>query len=209
MHICMSVQYMYVNVPASCQRNVKDLYSNLTIFVQSFQWKTGLVDFERGVFQGNALSVAVFNMVINLYVDTTHISQPSFQVFVLVWKLQPSSDTICWWHIPCHQKSFSLPLCMTSAISLSIVLLMKVNVIKCCTLATDSQTKMQVFHLKIHIDARVIPFIGLSTFMFLGMMFDVYLTNPVVKNTLLHQLVSKHSWLMVLLDLPVTWIEIW
>jgi hypothetical protein len=38
-----------------------------------------LISFQKGVFQGNLLSVTVFNMVINLYIDT--ITQPLFQSF--------------------------------------------------------------------------------------------------------------------------------
>lgn len=60
-------------LPNDC---VKDLYSNLDIYVQSSRWKNKLDSvFQTGVFGQRPLFMAIFRMVINLYGDV--ITQPS------------------------------------------------------------------------------------------------------------------------------------
>ena len=62
------------HVSEKCQRVVACLYSNLTVQVRTPDWQTGMIPFQKGVFQGDPLSVSIFNMVINMYVD--QISSP-------------------------------------------------------------------------------------------------------------------------------------
>ena len=66
------------NVSVPCFRKVLRvvtcLYSNLTVQVITPDWQPGMISFQKGVFQGDPLSVSIFNMVINMYVD--EISSP-------------------------------------------------------------------------------------------------------------------------------------
>ena len=48
---------------------VRNLYINLTVSVITPSWSTASFDMEIGVFQGDPLSVSIFNVVINTLVD--------------------------------------------------------------------------------------------------------------------------------------------
>ena len=228
----VSVQY---RVSEKCQRVVACLYSNLTVQVRTPDWQTGMIPFQKSVFQGDPLSVSIFNMVINMYVD--QISSPRHlslayeysysNSHLLVLLTQFTDDTSI---ITNSVKSCQF-LCNMS-LQFFEWANMQINVWKCCALAVSSRPKSRVYDPKLQIGSETVPFVGCSVFKFLGLPFDMSLSPCVVQNKLvkhidflcekidalcirrwqkikIYQLYvcSSMSWLLGLLDLPLSWVE--
>ena len=72
-HKLIDFSLNHYHLPPKCKEIVQCIYRR---FIKSNRWQTCLIPFRKGVFQGDPLSVIIFNMVINLYVDV--ISQPLY-----------------------------------------------------------------------------------------------------------------------------------
>ena len=122
-------------------RVVACLYSNLTVQVRTFDWQTGMVPFQKGVFQGDPLSVSIFNMVINMYVD--QISSPRHLSLAYEYSYsnltQFADDTSI---ITNSVKSCQFRCNMS--IQFFDWANMQNNVGKCCALAVSSRPKSRV-----------------------------------------------------------------
>ena len=223
----------HYHLPIQFQRIVKDLYHRLAIFVQSPQWCTDLIQFQKGVFQGDPLSVTIFNMVMNLYVDT--VTQPSFKSLAYTFSyancnliLTQYADDTC---LITNSVSSCQYLCRISDFFFRWAH-MKVNVAKCRSLALSSRKLPYVFNPSLVIGDQTVPFIGSSVFKFLGLPFDIRLSDNVVKKTVVERLeylcktvdslkirrqqklkiyrlyvCPSMSWLLGLLDLSISWVE--
>ena len=109
---------------------------------------------------------------------------------------------------------------------------MQINVRKCCALAVSSRPKSRVYDPKLRIGSETVPFVGCSVFKFLGLPFDMSLSPCIVQNKLVEHIdflcekidalcirrwqkikiyqlyvCSSMSWLLGLLDLPLSWVE--
>ena len=220
-------------VPVQCQAIVKDLYRNLAVFVQSSLWRTDIIRFQKGVFQGDPLSVIIFNMVINLYVDV--ITQPSHRSLAYEFSYANCSILL---------TQFADDTCLLANSVVSCQYLcrisdkffqwaqMRVNVTKCRSLCISSRRRPRVFDPKLTIGDQNVPFIGSSIFNFLGLPFDINLSDSMVKTQVIERLeylcqtvsslmirrqqklkiyrlyvCPSMSWLLGLLDLPISWVE--
>ena len=64
------VSLLHYHAPPQFLSILQVLYSGLSATVLSADWKTPLVSLQKGVYQGDPLSVVIFNTVMNTLVDT-------------------------------------------------------------------------------------------------------------------------------------------
>ena len=60
----------HYHLPAHFIQIIQSLYTGLTAVISTKQWETQPVHLAKGLFQGDPLSAAIFDVVINLYLDT-------------------------------------------------------------------------------------------------------------------------------------------
>ena len=86
------------HLPAHSTRTVSSLYSNLCAVVSTHQWITNPFHIQIGVYQGDPLSAAIFNVVINLLLHTIqsqcpHLGYHFSSSSVVMPALQYADDT--------------------------------------------------------------------------------------------------------------------
>ena len=69
-HSLITFSLQHYHAPPKFLRLVQNFYSNLSATINSAQWSTPPIPQEVGVYQGDPLSVVIFNTVINTLVDT-------------------------------------------------------------------------------------------------------------------------------------------
>ena len=138
------------------QKSVKE-YSNLTVQVRTPDGQTGMIPFQKDVFQGDPLSVSTFNTVINMYVD--QIS--SARHLSLVYEYLYSNS-----HLLLTQFTDDTSIITNSAKSCQFLCNMslqffdwanmQINVRKCCALAVSSRPKLRVYNPKLRIGSETV-----------------------------------------------------
>ena len=71
-HSLIQFSLNHYHAPSKLSKLVKSLYTGLVAQVSSATWSTPLIPIKLGVYQGDPLSVVIFNTVINTLVDTLH-----------------------------------------------------------------------------------------------------------------------------------------
>ena len=69
-HSLIAFALQHYHAPPQFTRMVQAFYSHLAAKVNSQSWSTSLIPLSVGVYQGDPLSVVIFNTVINTMVDT-------------------------------------------------------------------------------------------------------------------------------------------
>ena len=130
--------------PPQFSRIVKAFYTDLTAKVSSNSWTTPLLPLEVGVYQGDPLSVVIFNTVINTMIDTIHTRQDLGYQFSKTQKpvnlLQYADDTCL---VLADSPSSCLHLLDIVAKWLSWSD-MKANIPKCSSLGIQASTSKKI-----------------------------------------------------------------
>ena len=209
---------------------VTNLYTGLTGIVRTKSWTTEPFHLGIGVFQGDPLSVAIFNTVMNTLVDTLAEHRN------LGYTFSQSNHT-------CNLLQYADDTCLTGDGPASCQALltrteewlqwskMKAKVPKCASLAIQASTgKSFDPSLKLHGDT--IPYISNSTFRFLGAPVTTHnamaehkaallekledMLNKVDQTLLTRQqklhlysngICPRLTWDMTITTLPISWIE--
>ena len=223
--IQFSLQH-YHALPQFCQI-LQSLYSDLRGKVITNEWETPTISLDIGVYQGDPLSVVIFNTVINTLVDTLQsridlgytLSKSTCKVNLL----QYADDTCLLADSPAacqHLLEIVEQWLQWSG--------MRANVCKCHSLALQGSTR-KLIDPQLLIDGETIPFIGNNSIKFLGMRIQVPHNTTTTKETLMTNLnrmlqavdqcpLTSHqklrlfkagicprlSWLLLIEELPIT-----
>ena len=68
-HNLISYALWLPHFPAHFIRVIQSLYTGLSAVISTKQWETGPIHLGRRLFQGDPLSAAIFDVVVNLYLD--------------------------------------------------------------------------------------------------------------------------------------------
>ena len=68
-HNLIHFSLRHYHAPPHLSSIITNLYSNLSAMISSKHWNTSFIPFKVGVFQGDPLSVSIFNTVINTLID--------------------------------------------------------------------------------------------------------------------------------------------
>ena len=164
-HSLIDYSLRHYHAPSAFCSMVQGLYGGLSASVITKEWSTPAIPLQIGVYQGDPLSVVVFNTVINTLVDTLRRRSdlgydltPSHTVGLL----QYADDTCITANSPAacqHLLNMTDQWLLWSR--------MKVKVPKCHSLAIKSSSA-EVVDPHLTISNAAIPFIGSSTISFLG-----------------------------------------
>ena len=227
-HSLIAFSLQHYHAPPQFLHLVQHFYSNLVATINSSQWSTPPIPLEVGVYQGDPLSVVIFNTVINTMVDTIrtrlelgyHLTQNQS-----INLLQYADDTCLIANSPssCQHLLHLVDkwLCWSG---------MKAKVPKCHSLALKASSGKLVDPQLCIADQRI-PFAS-DPVKFLGRIFEVpHDSNRVKKNIESHFLkmlnsvhscpltrgqklklyragiVPRLSWLLTIEDLPISWVE--
>lgn len=212
---------------------VADLYTGLQATVLTNNWSTAVFRYGVGVFQGDPLSVAIFDMIMNLYTDSLESLKPlcayqlssvDHDMFLSIF----ADDTA----IITRGTEEAKLVCKRTDKFLQWSGL-QVNASKCATFARRKQPSPAVFDPQLHLQDQRIPFLekGVS-YRYLGLPLSSDLSNENVKSELLplltnllqcvdrtavsryakcilykRAIVPRLSWLLGIASLSLSWIE--
>ena len=221
----------HYHAPQQMVAAVSNLYQGLVVIVWTKEWSTEPFPMQIGVYQGDPLSVIIFNTVMNTLVDT--ISQSHQQLGYSLTKsihwcnlLQYADDTSLLAHGPAACQA--LLECTERWLHWSG---MKPKVPKCCSLAVEASSG-KAYDPQLSLCGERIPFIGNTTFKFLGAPVSVHNIQEETRSTLsakLERLLSRVdatlvtgqqklrlfrdavcprlTWDLSIADLPISWVE--
>ena len=146
---------------------IQDIYTDLRGCVMTSEWTTDMFNMDIGVFQGDPLSVLIFNTVMNTYIDTITInhrdtgycfSKSNHRVNLL----QYADDTclLADGPAPCRQLLETTNQWLRWSG-------MNPQIPKCCSLAIQASTGTS-FNPELSLNDTPIPYLGDSTINFLG-----------------------------------------
>ena len=228
-HDLMRFSLEHYHAPGHFTDIITNLYSDFTGIVKTKEWTTTPFHLGIGVFQGDPLSVSIFNTVMNTLIDSLSGHRH------LGYTLSQSSHT-------CNRLQYADDTCLVGDGPASCQVLlniteqwlewakMKAKISKCASLAFKASTG-RAFDpsLKLHSDS--IPFVGNSTFRFLGAPITIHHADMEHRNQLLSKLkvllskvdeslLSRQQklhlytngicprlvWDMTITQLPITWV---
>ena len=229
-HSLIEFSIRHYHAPPQFCSIIRSLYSDLYGTVVTNDWSTATIPLELGIYQGDPLSVVIFNTVINTMVDTLQTRSDLGFLFPnsrhQVNLLQYADDTCITANSPAagqHLLDMVDRWLQWSG--------MRAKVPKCHCLALQGSTgKLYDPHLSIA--SQSIPFIGSNSIRFLGMTIQVpadlsgtkreLVTNlqrmlksvdgtPVTRRQKLQLykagICPRLSWLLNIEELPFTWVE--
>ena len=209
---------------------VQSLYSDLSASIASQEWSTPLIPIQIGVYQGDPLSVIIFNTVMNTLIDTLKTRSE------LGFNFPKSSHKL-------NLLQFANDSCLIAKDSSACQSLlnvverwlqwagMRAEVPKCHSVAIHASTgKPTDPHLKL--DNKNIPFLGRKSIRFLGLsisipsntkerkenlvsvlekMLKIKYDTPVTRKQKLclfkDAVCPRLSWLLTTEEFPLSWIE--
>ena len=228
-HSLISYALKHYHAPPQFLQTIQSFYSNLSVNVNSSQWSTSPITLRVGVYQGDPLSVVIFNTVINTMIDTIkrHRRDLGYQyTSKFSVNLLQYADDIC--------LTANSPASCQQLLHLVDRWLhwsgMRVKIPKCQSLALRaSVSKLEDPHLSI--DGQPIPFAS-EPVKFLGKSFAVPQDITALKRNLLIRLQEmldktdscplsrkqkvnvyragicpRLSWLLLIENLPISWVE--
>ena len=162
-HSLIQFSLRHYHAPPQFLSVLRALYSGLSAKVITADWKTPVVPLQMGVYQGDPLSVVIFNTVMNTLVDTLttridlgyHLSGTSHQVNIL----QYADDTCLVADSPA-----SCQFLLSKVYDWLHWAEMRAKVPKCQSIALQASTS-RLLDPQLHLDGAPIPF----TSEFLGM----------------------------------------
>lgn len=227
-HSLISFALQHYHAPPQFLGIVRSFYSNLSARINSSQWSTLPIPLQIGVYQGDPLSVVIFNTVINTIVDTIK-TRPDlgyhFTNQLSVNLLQYADDTCLVANSPssCQQLLHFVDrwLCWSG---------MRAKVPKCHSLALKASVgKLVDPHL--YIEGQKIPFAS-APVKFLGRIFEVPHNITKFKENISSRLqrmldcvnscpltrrqklrmyragvCPRLAWLLTIEELPISWVK--
>ena len=221
----------HYHAPARMVAAVSDLYQGLVGVVRTEEWSTKPLPIEVGVFQGDPLSVIIFNTVMNTLVDTItqshhHLGYSLSGANHSCNLLQFADDTSLLGKGPAACQAL-----LDSTAQWLEWSGMKPKVSKCCSLAVQASSG-RVYDPQLLLCGQTIPFIGSSTFRFLGTPVTIHNTQEKARSALLQKLqtllskvdatqLTSHqklrlfrdgvcprlTWDLSTVDLPISWVK--
>ena len=177
----------HYHAPAQMITTVSNLYQGLTGVVRTKKWSTGPFPMEIGVFQGDPLSVIIFNTVMNTLIDTLQKSREDLGYCFTKSKhkcnlLQYADDTCLVSNGPAACRSM-----LKTTEQWLEWSNMEAKVPKCCSLAIHASSG-KPYDPQLLLNDKVIPYIGTTTFKFLGSPISVHSNEMEVRKVLLEKL---------------------
>ena len=188
-HNLVSFSLAHYHAPPMMINLVSNLYTSLLGIFSTSQWTTSPIPLLKGVYQGDPLSVVIFNTVMNTLVDTITKNHPDLGYSLASSPgktnlLQYADDTSL---IADGPSSCRTLLSVTNAwLDWSG---MKANVPKCVSLAVRASSGGS-YDPQLTLSNHSIPFIGSSTFCFLGAPITIHSSSTQAKEALLQKLQS-------------------
>ena len=165
-HQLIQFALKHYRAPHSFKAVVSSLYSDLSASITSRLWSTKADPLKLGVYQGDPLSVVIFNTVMMTLADTLkedqHLGYTFAQSHRSINVLQYADDTCL--------IANGLSSCQHLLAKVEKWLQwsgMRAKVTKCHTLAIQASTGKR-YDPKLHLNGQNIPFIGNKTLKFLG-----------------------------------------
>ena len=188
-HSLIQFSFQHYHAPPEMVDMISNLYDDLIGVVSSKSWQTAPIHLQIGVFQGDPLSVLVFNTVMNTLVDTITKQHSSLGYLLTASSsrcnlLQYADDTTLLADSPSS--------CQTLLSTIEAWLTwsgMKANVPKCVCLAIQASTG-KPYDPKLQLNGESIPYIGESTFVFLGSPVRIHGSNSEARNDLSQKLTT-------------------
>jgi potassium voltage-gated channel Eag-related subfamily H protein 8 len=188
-HSLIRFSFQHYHAPPEMVDMMAAFYENLIGIVSSKSWQSQPLHLQIGVFQGDPLSVLVFNTVMNTLVDTI-TKQYSSLGYALGASSQRSSllqyanDTTLLADGPSSCQR------LLSTIEAWLVWSgMRANVPKCMCLAIQASSAKS-YDPKLTLNGETIPYIGNSTFRFLGAPVTISGTGTQTRDDLVLKLTS-------------------
>ena len=230
-HNLISYALWHYHLPAHFIRAIQSLYTGLSAVISTKQWETTPIHLGKGLFQGDPLSAAIFDVVINLYLDAikSECSHRGYRFSTSrhqMSTLQYADDTC----LTASSKEDCQAMLDTTEKWLDWSLL-KAKVSKCAATSIDGQTG-RTTNPRLHITQEKIPYLGSNFTSFLGLPINATLSLDSIKEQIHSKLegfltATDHSplsrqqklriyrlaicprltWLLSLTDLPLTWVE--
>ena len=225
--IMYSLRHYYA--PSKLTGLVQVFYSGLAAKISSVSWVSPIIPIEVGVYQGDPLSVVIFNTVINTLVDTLNIRSDLGYSFSRSQKpinlLQYADDTCIIGNSPASCQH--LVNIMSTWLQWAG---MEAKLPKCANLGLQASTGKKI-DPKLSLGDQHIPY-TLNGYKFLGLMIDV--PSDISKSrkavvTRLHNMLKKVdgcpltrrqkllvykagvcprlSWLLTIEEFPISWVE--
>lgn len=212
---------------------IADLYNGLGAVVSTKDWCTPVFNYGTGVLQGDPLSVAIFDMVINLYADAVKPLEVHCAYFFSKsanqMLLSSFADDMC---IVSRGIKEAKILCERTDQFLSWSGL-DINASKCACFSRARKPGLPVFDPHLCLQDKKIPFLSTdSSYKYLGLPVSPDLSCDVIKDNLLTSLsdllacvdrtaisrfskcllykkaiIPRLSWLLSIASLPISWIE--
>ena len=177
----------HYHAPQAMINTTCNLYRDLTGVVSTDAWQTDPFHLQVGVYQGDPLSVLVFNTVMNTLVDTITKSHAD-----LGYSLGASSHNLLQYADDTSLIADGPSSCQTLLTTTEAWLEwsgMKANIPKCVSLAVRASSG-KPYDPKLTLNGEVIPYIGDSTFHFLGAPVCIHGTEIQAREGLLRKLTS-------------------
>ena len=188
-HDLITFSLAHYHAPPEMISLVSNLYDGLTAVISSKSWTTNPIQLQLGVYQGDPLSVIIFNTVMNTLVDSivqrcSHLGYTLNSYRKKINLLQYADDTSLIGDGPAScQHILSLT---ESWLSWSG---MRANVPKCVCLAIKASTG-KPYNPKLTLSGEPIPYLGDTTFRFLGAPVAIHSTSAETKDHLIAKLSS-------------------
>ena len=229
-HSLIRYSFEHYHAPPEMVDMITSLYRDLVGVITTKTWQSAPIHLQLGVFQGDPLSVLVFNTVMNTMVDTitkehSALGYRSDASRSRTNLLQYADDTSLLADGPSSCQT--LLTVIEAWLSWSG---MKANMPKCVCLAIQASTA-KPYDPKLTLDGQQIPFIGDTTFHFLGAPVNISGTNTPredlceklttllqkVDATLLSRqqklllykmaIIPRLTWDLSISDLPISWLQ--
>ena len=187
-HNLIHFSLRHYHAPPQFSATVMNLYSNLSAMISSKHWNTSFIPFKVGVFQGDPLSVSIFNTVINTLVDVI-TSQPQLGYTISTINhplslLQYADDSCLVADGPASsQKQLNL---VDRWLHWSGL---KAKVSKCCSLAIRASSS-KPFNPNLSLNQQPIPYLHHEPTKFLGLSVSFSPNHQHYKSELLDKLSS-------------------
>ena len=228
-HALIDFSLRHYHAPPQFLANVQALYTGLNAKVITAEWETPVIPLQKGVYQGDPLSVVIFNTVMNTLIDTVSLRTDLGYQFSesprSVHILQYADDTCLVANSPAscqYQLSMVSDWLQWSG--------MAAKVPKCQCLSLQASTG-RVVDPQLQLDGRPIPFTT-DPVRFLGMSIHVPTTNSSSRSTVLSRLQAmltavddsllsrrqklllysagicpRLTWLLLIQEFPISWME--
>ena len=199
-HDLIKYSLSHYHAPPEMIRLVSNMYDNLTAVISTESWTTAPIHLQLGVYQGDPLSVIIFNTVMNTLVDSitqrcSCLGHSLSSISSTINLLQYADDTSL---ISDGPASCQQLLGLTEAwLSWSG---MRANVPKCVSVAIKASTG-KAYNPDLTLNKEPIPYLGDSTFHFLGAPVAIHSTAAETRN---HLVTKLSSMLRKVDDVPIT-----